>query len=94
MSYLAIPAKFDDMRPFVDRIAALAKEEPDTLLAPARIAWLPREHKGERSARVSDRIMLRDPRKPSEKEQKRVVQIEPDRYRVVAAQPADGSVPP
>jgi glycerol-3-phosphate O-acyltransferase len=88
VAFLAIPTKFDDMRPFVERISTLVNEAPDTLLAPVRIAWLPREHKGERSARLSDLIMMRDPRKPTEKEQKRVVQIEPDRCRVVAAQPA------
>ncbi len=88
VTFLAIPAKFDDMRVYTTQIEALVKESSDALLAPVRVAWLPREHKGERSARLSDLIMMRDPRKPSEKEQKRIVQVEPDRCRVVAALPA------
>jgi glycerol-3-phosphate O-acyltransferase len=88
VTFVAIPAKFDDARIYTGQIEALVKEGSDALLAPVRVAWLPREHKGERSARLSDLIMMRDPRKPSEKEQKRIVQVEPDRCRVVAALPA------
>jgi glycerol-3-phosphate O-acyltransferase len=87
VSFLAIPQKYDDSRPFATQIAEFLKEE-GVLLAPVRVAWLPREHGGERSVRISDLMLLRDPRQPREKEQKRILQIEPDRCRVVAGQPA------
>ncbi len=87
VTFLGLPAKPDDLRPFAGQLEGFFKEE-GVLLAPVRIAWLPREHGGERSARLTDLLLLRDPRKPKEKEQKRIVQVEPERCRIVAGQPA------
>jgi glycerol-3-phosphate O-acyltransferase len=87
VSFIGLPQKFDDVRPFTALLRGLIND-PAVMLAPVRIAWLPRERGGERTARLSDLVLLRDPRRPREKEQQRIVQIEPDRCRVVAGQPA------
>ncbi len=87
VSYLGLPMKVDDLRPFATQLAERTKE-PRVLLAPVRVTWLPREHGGERVARVSDLLLMRDPRRPREKLQQRIVQVEPERCRVVAGQPA------
>ncbi len=87
VAFLGLPAKSDDLKTF----AALLKphlEDPAVMLAPVRIAWLPREHGGERTARLSDLLLLRDPRRPREKLQQKIVASEPERCRVVAGQPA------
>lgn len=87
VSFLGIPARPDDMRPFATQLAAYVSDTA-VLLAPVRVAWLPREYKGERTARIRDLLLLRDPRHPRESEQKRIVQVEPERCRIVSGQPA------
>ena len=67
--------------------AALAIDD-DTHLAPLRIAWLPREKDGRRIARLSDVLRLGDPRDPGRLREHWVLHREPDRVRVVAAEPA------
>lgn len=87
VSFIGLPAKADDIRSFAQLLRPYL-DDPQVMLAPVRIAWLPRELKGERSARISDLLMLRNPRKPREKEQVRIIQTEPERCRIVAAQAA------
>lgn len=87
VSFLGLPATGDELQAFANQLAPNLTEDA-VLLAPLRVVWLPRERGGERSARISDLILLRDPRRPREKDQKRIVQIEPERCRVVAGQPA------
>ncbi|MBL9096418.1 MAG: glycerol-3-phosphate 1-O-acyltransferase [Alphaproteobacteria bacterium] len=87
VSFLGLPIKADDARPFATQLKAYL-DDPATMLAPVRVAWLPREHAGERSARLTDLVLLRDPRKPKEAQQKRIVQVEPERCRLVAGLPA------
>ena len=87
VSFLGLPQKPDDAKTFAAQLEALLKDD-GVLLAPVRIAWLPRELGGERLARLSDLLLLRDPRKPKESVQKRILQIEPERCRIVAGQPA------
>ncbi|MCE9521995.1 MAG: glycerol-3-phosphate 1-O-acyltransferase [Alphaproteobacteria bacterium] len=87
VSFLGLPSTADELQAFGNHLAPHLTDG-SVLLAPLRIAWLPREQGGERAARLSDLIMLRDPRRPREAEQKRVVQVEPERCRVVAGQPA------
>lgn len=87
VSFIGLPNKPDDIRPFAQQLSPLLSES-SAVLAPVRVAWLPRELKGERIARISDLLMLRDPRKPREKLQQRIIQTEPERCRIVAAQPA------
>jgi len=87
VSYLNLPARPEELRAFTQQLAPHLADA-STVLAPVRIAWLPRELQGERLARISDLLMLRDPRKPREKLQIRILQTEPERCRLVAAQPA------
>ena len=85
--FLGLPSTGDELRSFANQLAPHLSYEA-TLLAPLRVVWLPREKGGERSARISDLVLLRNPRKPRESDQKRIMQLEPERFRVVAGQPA------
>lgn len=60
----------------------------DPLMVPVRVAWLPREHQGDRRARWSDLLLMTNPHRPHSRAQSRIVRREPDRYRVVVAEPA------
>jgi glycerol-3-phosphate O-acyltransferase len=60
----------------------------DTLVAPVRVAWLPRERDGQRRVRWSDLVSLTNPWRPPARAQARIVRREPDRAAVVAAEPA------
>jgi glycerol-3-phosphate O-acyltransferase len=67
---------------------SLAGTPPETVLTAARVAWLPRERGGERLVRWSDVISLVNPRRPPPSRQARIARREPDRARVVLAEPA------
>ena len=67
--------------------ASLASGDP-MLLAPLRVAWLPRKRDGVRAARFSDLLRLGDPRDPGLLRQHAVLRREPDRCRIVAGEPA------
>ncbi|HJY02146.1 MAG TPA: hypothetical protein VJ351_15145, partial [Streptosporangiaceae bacterium] len=45
----------------------------DTVLVPVRVAWLPEEHSGRRAARLADMLPGRDPYRPSERQQQRIL---------------------
>jgi glycerol-3-phosphate O-acyltransferase len=77
----------DDTKAFSAQLLTFLADHA-CVLAPVRLAWLPRELQGERTARVSDLLLLRDPRKPREKQQQRILLTEPERCRIVAAQSA------
>jgi glycerol-3-phosphate O-acyltransferase len=63
----------------------------DALLAPVRVAWIPRERHGERTVRLSDLLRLGDPRDPGRLRQWWILHREPDRCRIVAGEPAPAS---
>lgn len=63
----------------------------DPLLAPLRIAWLPKTRGGRRAARLSDLLKLGDPRDPNRIRALIVAARDPDRCRVVAGEPAPAS---
>lgn len=65
--------------------AALATDD-DPLLAPLRVAWFPREKDG--AARLSHLATLGDPRDPGWLRQRWLARRQPDRARVVVAEPA------
>ena len=67
------------------RNAALGDE---TLVAPVRVAWLPPQRKGRRTARWRDLVRLSDPRNPNERTKRRLLSAAPDRAVVVEAEPA------
>ncbi|HLK75715.1 MAG TPA: glycerol-3-phosphate 1-O-acyltransferase [Streptosporangiaceae bacterium] len=60
----------------------------DTVLVPVRVAWLPEEHSGRRAGRLADLVPGRDPYRPSERQQQRILAREPGRARVLAGEPA------
>jgi glycerol-3-phosphate O-acyltransferase len=60
----------------------------DTTLVPVRVAWLPEEHAGRRAARLADLLPGRDPYRPSERQQQRILARQPSRARVLAGEPA------
>ncbi|HXO23699.1 MAG TPA: glycerol-3-phosphate 1-O-acyltransferase [Streptosporangiaceae bacterium] len=59
-----------------------------TVLVPVRVAWLPEEHAGRRAARLADMLPGRDPYRPSERQQQRILARQPGRARVLAGEPA------
>jgi glycerol-3-phosphate O-acyltransferase len=63
----------------------------DALLAPLRVAWLAREHRGERTVRLSDLLSFHDPRDPGSLRQWWTLRRETDRCRIVAGEPAPAS---
>jgi glycerol-3-phosphate O-acyltransferase len=69
---------------------ALSASTDDPFVVPVRVAWLPRERgqDGLRSARLADLLALSNPRRPSARRQAHILRNEPDRCRVVAAEPA------
>ena len=73
--------------PLEQRLAA----GEDLLLAPLRVAWIPRKRDGVRSARFSDLLRLGDPRDPGVLRQRAIHRRESDRCRIVAGEPAPAS---
>src|SRR6202041_1386589 len=59
-----------------------------TVLVPVRVAWLPEEHAGRRAARLADMLPGRDPYRPSERQQQRILARQPARARVLVGEPA------
>ena len=62
--------------------------DDDTALVPVRVAWLPEEHSGRRAARLADMLPGRDPYRPSERQQQRILARQPGRARVLVGEPA------
>jgi glycerol-3-phosphate O-acyltransferase len=67
---------------------SLETTPPDTIVTAARVAWLPRERGGERRVRWSDVLSQVNPRRPPVFWQTHIVHHEPDRARMVVAEPA------
>jgi glycerol-3-phosphate O-acyltransferase len=67
---------------------SLAASPPDTVVTAARVAWLPRERGGERRVYWSDVVSQVNPRRPPVFWQTRIMRREPDRARMVVAEPA------
>jgi glycerol-3-phosphate O-acyltransferase len=78
--------KHDELFGVGDLQARLSADD-DPILAPLRVAWLPRERNGERVARLADLLAFRDPRSPRPRRQERIVRREPDRSRVLVGEP-------
>jgi glycerol-3-phosphate O-acyltransferase len=67
---------------------SLATTPPDTVVTAARVAWLPRERGGERRVRWADVLSQVNPRRPPVLRQRNIVRREPERARLVVAEPA------
>jgi glycerol-3-phosphate O-acyltransferase len=74
--------------PGVSLPAEILDRAPDTMLVPVRVAWLPEERSGRRAARLADMVPGRDPYRPSERQQQRILARQPARARVLAGEPA------
>ena len=70
------------------RIPESLLEEPDVRLVPVRVAWLPDEHAGRRTAQLTDLMPGRDPYHPSERQQRRILARHPGRAIVLPGEPA------
>jgi glycerol-3-phosphate O-acyltransferase len=66
----------------------LSSAEGDPWVVPVRVAWLPRERNGKRAVSPRDLLGLTNPRRPNQRAQQHILRREPDRCRVVAAEPA------
>lgn len=73
---------------FDPRLETALHAEDDPLLAPLRIAWLPKKVDGARKVRFRDLLTFGDPRDPSRLHEKWVLHFQPDRCRIVCGQPA------
>jgi glycerol-3-phosphate O-acyltransferase len=95
-AWIAIPpsrrrARRPTRRALDPALEAMLAADDDPLLAPVRVAWLPRLVNGERAVRVSDLWKLGDPRDPGWLRQAWVLALRRDRCRVVAGRPAPAS---
>ena len=57
-------------------------------LVPVRVAWLPEERAGSRTARLTDIFPGRDPYHPGERQQQRILSRQPGRATVLVGEPA------
>src|SRR5260370_4753749 len=67
---------------------SLDRAVPETVVTAVRVAWLPRERGGERRVRWADVLSQVNPRRPPVFWQNRIMRREPDRARMVVAEPA------
>ena len=82
------PSRRRRRRTSLARLEANLASGVDCLLAPLRVAWLPKKRNGERSVRFSDVLRLGDPRDPGRLRQSFLLRRRHDRCRVVAGEPA------
>ena len=68
--------------------ADLLARDDDTLLVPVRVAWLPEEHAGRRTARLADLVPGRDPYRPSERQEQRILARQPGRAALLVGEAA------
>jgi glycerol-3-phosphate O-acyltransferase len=71
-----------------DLARSLARAIPQTVVTAVRVAWLPRERGGERRVRWSDVLSQVNPRRPPAFWQNQIMRRDPDRARIVVAEPA------
>src|SRR5215468_5201485 len=67
---------------------SLDQAVPETVVTAVRVAWLPPERGGERRVRWADVLSQVNPRRPPVLWQNRIMRREPDRARMVVAEPA------
>jgi glycerol-3-phosphate O-acyltransferase len=74
--------------PWAELPVEILGRDDDTVLVPVRVAWLPEERAGRRAARLVDMLPGRDPYRPSERQQQRILARQPGRARVLTGEPA------
>src|SRR5215467_7880617 len=71
-----------------DLARSLDRAVPETVITAVRVAWLPRERGGERRVHWADVLAQANPRRPPVFWQNRIVRREPERARMIVAEPA------
>jgi glycerol-3-phosphate O-acyltransferase len=66
----------------------LDSRNDDPLLAPTRVAWLPKMRGGRRDIRPLDLLLVGDPRRPRNYAKKLIAKRQPDRFKVLLGEPA------
>jgi len=84
------PSRRRGRRVSIAKLEAQLSSDGDPLLAPLRVAWIPRKRDGERRARLTD-LLRGDPRDPNALRQRWIARRELDRCRIVAGEPAPAS---
>ncbi|HEY3261002.1 MAG TPA: glycerol-3-phosphate 1-O-acyltransferase [Pseudonocardiaceae bacterium] len=74
--------------PDLDALAKQLDADPDRLVVPVHVAWLPAEHDGKRRARLVDLAIGRNPYQPTERQQRHIARRHPERAQVLAGDPA------
>ena len=82
------PSRKRRHRVLLESLEARLAADADTLLAPLRVAWLPKRRNGKRAVRLSDILSFGDPRDPDPIRQRFVYATQADRCRIVAGEPA------
>ncbi len=85
---IRIPPTRRRRRVSLARLEATLASGDDALLAPLRVAWLPKERGGQRAAVLADLLYVGDPRDPGALRQRAVWLRARDRCRIVAGEPA------
>ena len=80
--------KFDVVDQRDPRLEEHLASDDDSLVMPVRVAWLPRERGGDRTARFTDLLSLSDPWRPWVFRQSSIVSREPDRCRIIVGETA------
>jgi len=63
----------------------------DPLLAPVRVAWVPKQRRGRQTGRLLDLLVVGNPHRPHRLAQAVLTRTHPDRAQVVAGEPARAS---
>jgi glycerol-3-phosphate O-acyltransferase len=82
------PTRRRRSRASLSRLDDCLASAQDVMLAPLRVAWLPRKRGGERAVRMVDLLRLGDPRDPGPLRQSWLLRAQRDRCRIVAGEPA------
>jgi len=69
-------------------LEARIQRKDDPLFAPLRVAWLPKERAGIRTARLTDLLLFGDPRDPGPLRQRIISFFFPDRFQILVGDPA------
>ena len=80
----------DMLEPGDARLGARLRDG-EALVVPVCVTWLPPEREGGAESRISDLILLRDPRRPWGWMQRGIAEREPGRVRVTVGEPATTS---
>ena len=73
------------------RLEARIGQHDDPIMVPLRIVWLAGEHDGKRRVSLKDFLVFGDPRDPNLVRQRWIRTFQPDRIRIVVAEPATKS---